>query len=389
MKLLASFLLVLFAGAASAKTCTATLNGTLKYKTFNFPLTKVYYPDDSGVSKLAEWKGEVVTRKFILPDPITIECGKPYFQASFSKFRATGMLPPQIQTYAWTRLDYSGTPRIIAPETIYGFGDSSDYPYPATFFEGTNDLMIDEPAPAGVKDICDVPKLPLTTIVRENVLIQPDPLTAKYSQPSEWGSYTWDPSSSPAFENVELELDEAWVNITCDTQWKYEATFQWPFVIPSDHDSMCGPGEVHREMKMEGDFYMTKDNEVFGYIKVSKPTVTYSGNVKGEYYGSSFSLPLEGSYIEDSSGKKTVLLPIFEGGDGISWSYTLMCPYGNISNTLFGAASHYFQIMMEQEELSSEEGGFFKLEADGDEKTFNVDMGGQGQVTIKRNWKKI
>jgi hypothetical protein len=82
---------------------------------------------------------------------------------------------------------------------------------------------------------------------------------------------------------------------------------------------------------------------------------------------------------------------MFYGGDGISWTYTLMCPYGNISNNLFGAASNYLQIMMDQEEVDYDDeiGGFFKMNADGEEKTFNVDMRGQGQVTIERSWKKV
>lgn len=382
---------LIFSLNVQAKTCTAILAGNLKKDEFYFPFTKVFYPDDISTSRQAKWEGSVITKKFLPPEPITIECGKPWLNASFGPMKATGMLPPVIETLPWTTTDWSGKPRVVEPEKIYGFGDSSDYPYPATFFEGVSDLVINEPAPAGVTDICDVPKLPITSLIKESVQIKPDPLTAKYSLPSMWGSnkYEWDPSSSPTNESVELELEDAYVTITCDTQWKYEATFEWPFYIPTDHESMCGPGEVHRSMKIEGDFYMTKENKVFGYLWVSRPTVTYSGNVLGSYYGSSFSLPLEGSFIEDSSGKKVVLLPVFEGGDGVSWSYTLKCPYGDISNTLFGAVSHYFMIMNEQEELSSEEGGFFKLNALGDEKVFNVDMGGQGKVTIKRSWKKV
>ncbi|MCM2349465.1 MAG: hypothetical protein NDI69_05545 [Bacteriovoracaceae bacterium] len=178
MKLLISFLLVLFAGAASAKTCTATLNGTLKYRTFNFPLTKVYYPDDSGVPSLLLSSAASLTSRPPLVNSVPPACYRP---------RSRPM---------------PGRGLIIAAVLAslpLKRGDSSDYPYPATFFEGTDDILIDEPAPASVKDTCDVPKLPLTTIVRENVLIQPDPLTAKYSQPSEWGSYTWDPYSSPAW----------------------------------------------------------------------------------------------------------------------------------------------------------------------------------------------
>lgn len=388
MKILILILLSLGTFNVLAKTCTATLNGRLKYSEFYFHETKVFYPDDPAYSRPAKWEGMVTTKKFIPPAPIEIECGKPYLDVNFGSFNATGMLPPMIETYPWTVIDWSGKPRNVPAEKIYGFGDSSDYPYPATFFEGKSDILIMEPVPGG-KDICDVTKLDVN-VPSLHAVIKPDPLTTSYSQPSEWGtgSYKWDPWSSPYNEDVELEVVDASVTIVCEAKWKYEANFYWPYIIPADHDSMCGPGEVHREMKLEGEFTLSEDNHVVGNINVNKPTVTYSGNVKGEYSGLGFTIPLTGEYKEDMSGNMSVLLPVLEGGDGISWSYTLMCPYGNITNNLFGAASHYLKIMMEQEDLG-EEGGYFRLNADGDEKTMNVDMGGQGQVTVKRSWKKI
>lgn len=381
---------LLFTQLVDAKTCTATLHGNLKKDSFFFPFTKVYYPDNVITSRPAKWMGEVVTKKFIPPEPIEIECGKPFLNVSFGNFRATGMLPPQIETYPWTVIDWSGNPREIPAEILYGWGDSYDYPHPATYFEGTENILINEPAPAGVKDICDVPKLNLTIPVVQNALIQPDHSQEYYLQPSEWGSnkYKWDSYATPTGENVQIELEDAFVNITCQSHWKYEAEFYWPFFVDADNPSMCGPGEVHRKLKLEGDLYMTEDNKVWGYIKVLKPTVETNGNIRASYSGSGFTIPIEGELIEDTSGKKVVLLPIFEGGDGISWHYTLICPYGELSNNLFGAVSHYLQIMMQQEEFSSEEGGFFKLSADGDEKTFNVDMGGQGKIVIRRSLKK-
>ena len=380
-------LLTLFSVTSYGKTCTASLHGNLKKDSFFFPFTKVFYPDDTVKSRPAKWEGEVVTKSFISPSPVEITCGSPYLMTSFDKFRATGMLPQIVETYPWTVIDWSGNPREVEPEKLYGFGDSYEYPYPATFFEGTSTIDINEPAPAGIKDICDVPKLDLTLPVKAYAKIQPD-ASAAYLGGSIWGNYSWDPTSTPTGETVELELEDAYVNITCASHWEYKASFYWPYFVSEDNDSMCGAGEVHRRMELEGHLYMTEDNKVFGYIKVEKPTVTFSGSIKGDYTGSGFSIPIEGSFITDSSGKKVVLLPILEGGDGISWHYTLMCPYGNISNNLFGAVTHYLRIMMEQEELSSEEGGFFKLSAEGDEKTVMVDMGGQGTVTITRSLKK-
>lgn len=78
---------------------------------------------------------------------------------------------------------------------------------------------------------------------------------------------------------------------------------------------------------------------------------------------------------ESSSGKKTVLLPLLHGADGVSWSYRLTCPYRVQPNTLFAAVREYFKIMNNQEELNPDEEGYFKLPADGDTHVFDADIG--------------
>jgi hypothetical protein len=372
-----------------AKTCKASLKGNLKKQDYNFPFTKVFYPDDLGHSRQASWDGNVVTKKFIPPAPIDIECGKPFFVGSFEPFKGTVMLPPSVTTLPWTTVDWSGNPRVVEPEILYGIGDSYEYPYPAAFINGNDPMVITQPSPDGATDICEFTKISIPYLT-QFVQIETDLLTTfnAYSSSSVWGPYRWDNSSVPVGELIQVEIENAEVIISCDATYKYEASFEWPYVIPADDESMCGPGEVHRSMKIEGEFSKTADNKLIGSLFVSKPEVTYSGTVTGQYNGSGFTIPMEGIFLSDAENKKA-LLPLLEGGDGISWSYVLTCPYGEIKNTLFAAASEYLRIMNNQEVVSSEVPGYLEFDSENDEKVFNVDMGGQGIVTIKRSWKKI
>lgn len=371
-----------------AKTCTASLKGDLKKQDYYFPFTKVFYPDGSGHSKDANWQGSVVTKKFIAPAPISIECGKPYFIGAFEPLKGTVMLPPAILTNPWTTVDWSGNPRTVDPEVLYGIGDSYEYPYPSAYISGNEEMVINAPVADGATDICDISKLSLPNI-NLKAQILPDYLTifSPYRSTSVWGPYSWDYFSTPINEYIDVELENAEVMISCESNYKYEATFEWPYVIEADDESMCGPGEVHRSMKIEGEFTQTKDNKLVGFLKVKKPEVTYSGTVTGAYYGEGFTIPMEGLVVSDTE-KSKVYLPILQGGDGVSWSYTLKCPYGDISNTLFAAVSNYFQIMNNQETVNPEL-AMFEFDGYSDEKVFTVDMGGQGTVTIYRSMKKI
>lgn len=352
-------------------------------------MTKVFYPDDVVTSRPAKWKGPVVAKKFLPPDPITIECGRSYFHDSFDNFKAIGMLPQIIETFPWTEMRSYG-PVVIDPIEMYGWGDTYEYPAPITFFTGFSDLTIDQPVP-GVSDICDVTKIPLGDL-KEHVLITPDPLLNAYNTPHTLEQkYSWDTSSTPANELVELELEDAYISISCQSHWKYESTFELVYTVSDESAEVCGPGQLTRTLKVEGDFYVADDNKVFGNLSVDLPTVTYSGCVKGFFSGSKFNIPMEGSVVTDSSGKKTVLLPLLDGGDAIAWTYTLMCPPmgGDLTYTVYGSVPVMLMKINEQEVMSSEEGGFFRLDPEGEEKTSHVDWEGQGKFTVTRSWKKL
>lgn len=384
-----SILIALASFNLHAKTCTASLKGDLKKQDFYFPFTKVFYPDAPGHSRQANWDGPTVTKEYIAPAPITIECGKPYFEGSFEALRGTVMLPPSITTQSWTTVDWSGKPRVVDPEVLYGLGDSEAYPYPSAFLNSSEEIKILAPVADGTTDICDVTSLPLANIPVK-AKIETDYLTTwkAYTAPSVWGDYRWDNFSTPINETIDVEIENAEIIISCDASYKYEATFEWPYVIPADDESMCGPGSVHRSMKIEGVFSKSKDNKLAGNLIVSKPEVTYTGTVTGEYNGKGFTIPTKGMLISDTE-KSKVYLPTLQGGDGISWSYVLTCPFGEIRNTLFAAVSNYFMIMNDQETPSADQVGFLEYDSESDVKTFTVDMGGQGTVTIHRSWKKV
>lgn len=372
-----------------AKTCKAFLHGTLKHEELTYEKTKVFYPD--GVIRDAEWQGKVVTKKFISPYPLELTCGTPWFMGYFENVEATGMLPPMIKTMAWKRYDSSGNLEEVPPTVIWGFGSGGDYPYPSFTFKNTETLFIHQPTPAG-QDICDMTKLELPEPLTFRGKIENDPADlTKFSEPYDGTkSYRWDPTSSPTNDVVELELKDPHVIITCDALWEYELTMTWPYIVPADHDSLCGPAELHREMKIEGFFSLSEDDKVSGYMKVLTPSVTFSGGLSAYYTGAPFSLPIVGR-ISGEAPSQTVSLPLLEGGDGFGWHFTAMCPWGTQTYHVDNIGSYYINIINEQEsiDVDPEIGTVFKLNADGDEDTFVVDKGGEQIVTIKRSWKKI
>ncbi|MBA2405789.1 MAG: hypothetical protein H0V66_13520 [Bdellovibrionales bacterium] len=389
MKLLI-LLAVAFSFSAQAKTCTASLHGKLRYQEFNYPLTKVFYPESTTKSYPAQWLGNVVTKNFLPPYPVDIECGQPYLKTKFDKFEATGMLPQRIETFPWSEMRSTG-PVMIPAQSMYGWGDSYEYPAPITFFRGVNDINVYEMAPAGVKDICDVTKIPLSS-VKEIAYIQPDPFMTSYNYPyTADTSYVWDTTSTPTNEIVQLELEEPYVSISCDAQWKYEASYELIYSVSPESARVCGPGTVTRTLKLEGDFYVAEDNNVFGYVTVDLPKVSSTGCVKGSFFGSKFVIPMEGKLVTDAAGKKTVLLPPLEGGDAIGWTFTLMCEPmgGDITNTVYGTIGYFLGQINEQEKPSSEDSGYLMLDGDGMDNTTTIDWGGLGIYTIKRSFKKI
>ena len=168
--------------------------------------------------------------------------------------------------------------------------------------------------------------------------------------------------------------------------WKWNG----PYEIAAENDSLCGAGKVNRKMSMKGHFMTVKDsNEVIGFVDVEVPTVTYSGSLWGAYTGSKFSLNVTGHLYSDELGDSWVAVDMLQGGDGITWNYSLSCPYGVIKNSLFGAVREYLWIYNVNETLSEKYDLFFKFPAKGGNREIVVDKGGQGIVTFKRKWNRV
>ncbi|HXH74700.1 MAG TPA: hypothetical protein VNJ08_07025 [Bacteriovoracaceae bacterium] len=388
MKLLVILALIL-TSQLEAKTCTATLNGALKKEEFIFPLTNVFYPDNT--LRPAKWVGAVVAKKFIPPAPIEIECGKPWLMAKFGTFQAMGTLPQFIETFPWD-VDRNGLPYPEPEIVMQGFGDSYDYPYPIAFFEGYEDILVNSPLPAGITDICDATNVPLN-LVKKNVLIEPEP-KAWYNTPyngSAFKEYKWDPQSAPRGQVVELELENPSVTISCNAHWSYEATFELVYHVPEIAAKECGNGTMKRTLELEGDFFITGENKVHGYMRVKKPTASYTGILRGSFSGSGFTIPMEGKLSTNANGEKFVLLPPLEGGDNLGWTYSFNClAMGEeVERTVFGTVGVMLGKINDQEKPSIYEPGFLQFDPKGNEDTFNVDWEGQGKITVKRSWKKL
>lgn len=381
-------ILALLQVTAEAKTCKAVFNGKVKKQEIFLPNPHVFYPR-SLHSKIAQWSGMGTTKAFVTPPAIEIECGKPSFYGEFEPFQATGMLPEYIETFPWETIGFDGKPTIVPEERLYGIGDSGDYPLPPIYFKTSSPVVIEQAAPAGVKDICDLQTLKLDNMFFKTE-IEPDYMGIYYTSNDVYGHYSWDNTKSPKGLPVEVELEKPTVTIICENAWEYEMEMDWPFIVNADDPSMCGPGEVHRNMKVKGFFMAKEDNEVIGYIDVEVPTVTYSGSLWGAYQGQKFSQTLTGKVYNDDSGKSWVDIDMLTGGHGISWLYKLTCPYGatQVFN-LFGAVYQYLWIYNVNETESEANPGFFKFDATGDDRTIVVDKGGQGTVTFRRSFKRM
>jgi hypothetical protein len=372
---------------AEPKTCKAFLGGSLNKNPISIPDPKVIYPDGSGVSKPAKWQGELKPVAYIAPLPVEVECGKPYLDIKFESLSATGLLPEAVVTLPWEMMTESGKLKKIPSETIYGYGSSYDYPFPPTSFETTEEISISNPLPDGITDVCKAHKINLILPITQKATIRPDPVFAQYFMTTPDGLYSWDSSASPNGVETELKLENPYVNIICDSTWEYEATFEWPFEF-NQMDGMC-KGGVERTMKLKGEFALIEDNKITGYIEVTKPELITHGAVTGSFSGKDFSSPVEGVIYNDESGKSMVDLEFFQGGDGINFNFKLSCFGGDLNHTQSSVVVEYLKILnFDGEKMNPMNPGFFMLDSNGEEKTFVVDKGGAGIITIHRTWKK-
>lgn len=375
---------------AAPKTCQAYLNGKLKKEEIVLPIPYVFYPKDGSISKAARWLGDAKPLKLVNPPSIEIECGKPFFYGVFDPLTATGILPQTMETYAWTTTGYDGKPKVVEPEIMYGFGSSSEYPYPEINFENSQNTIIDAVLPAGTKDVCDLTRidLPGALTFKTSMALPGLPGSVDhYSTPSEYGSYKWDASKMSSWPETELTLEDPYITLSCDKVFSFEGTFQWPYEF-DQMDGLC-KGSVDRKMEMQGTFFVEEGNKVHGFLKVKKPTVTYTGAVTASFTGKDFEIELDGFIRTTPEGKKVVDLAYFDGGDGITWNYTLSC-FGAVQNyTWFAAAREFLKVMQESEIWSDENPGYVQFDFEKDEKSYSVDKGGQGNAQVYRVWKKL
>lgn len=385
---LLSVLFILSQSALAApKTCEAFLGGKLKKENLLLPAPYIFYPKDSW-SKPAKWSMDAQALKLINPPSIKIECGKPFFYGAFEPLTAAGVLPQAILTDPWVTTGYDGKPRVIEATTMYGFGSSYDYPYPEINFENSTPTIINAVLPAGTKDVCDLSRIDLPTDLTFHTQISLPPTGMDhYALPSEYGNYRWDNSKVPAWPSVELTVIDPYITLSCDKVFSFEGTFQWPYEF-DQMDGLC-KGSVDRQMTMEGTFFVEDENKVHGFLHVKKPTVTSTGAVSAYFSGNDFDIELDGFIRTTEEGKKVVDLAYFDGGDGISWNYTLSCFGATQKYSWFAAAREFLKVMQEDEIWSDINPGYITFDLENDEKDYDVDKGGQGTAHVHRVWKKL
>lgn len=389
MKTIFLVAILLTSVSAQARTCKAVLNGKLKQAEVPITDPYVFYPNDAYHSAPAKWGGPLTTKAYVNPPAVELTCGKPFEEVTFEPFEATGLLPETIITYPWTTIGWDGKPKIVPPETLYGFGDSGDYPTPPVNFKSYTPItfMLTK---EGLTDICNATSVAIPGPLSVKTEIVPEPYGIYYQATVAEGMYRWDRSKSPAGQEAWLELENPEVAIVCDdNSWTYELEMDWPYIVEANDPSLCGPGKINRHMKVTGTFKTKPDtNEVQGLIEVEMPTVTSSGSISGSYAGSRYSYPTEGFLYTDGSGKQWIDIDTLAGGHGITWYYKLMCPYGTQTYSAFAAVYNYLWIYNVEETMSETNVGYFKFDPDGDEREIVVDKGGQGIVTFRRKFKR-
>lgn len=370
----------------SAKECQMLLNGHLKQKDIILPNPYVFYPNDYYHSEIANWSGPAKVVNFINPLSKTITCGTNHLTTYIEPLQATGYLPEFILTEAWITKYPDGIEKIIPPQQMYGFGSSSEYPFPEIKFENTDKQLIEIYRPE-VKDICDLTKIELPSdITFYTNMVNESPLPL-YTHPTEYGNYMWDEAKLKKYPTVELTLENPYIAISCNQVYEYTATFEWPYEF-DEFDGDC-KGSVNRKMEMKGLFSVDSENKITGILNVSKPTVTTSGQVSGYFTGNDFSIEVDGFVKSDASGNRSVELSYFDGGDGIAWNYTLSCLGGKITNSEFAAAKGYLKVLQRDENWSTENPGYIIYDEKIDSKEYEVNMWGQGKAHVSRTWKRI
>lgn len=375
---------------ASPKTCKALLTGKITpAEVLPVLPPEVAYPDDPAHPRSAKWVGNIKVNNFISPSSTEITCGKPFAHITFGSLKAQGTLPEAIETFPWIKKYPSGETESIPPELLKYLPSTYDYPLPLVNFESPGDHPFNLISPDGTSDICSFKNIDLPDLYIPTTMI-PD-WDASYAAYTMNGDYKWYSNNFGKAESPKILIEKPQVKIVCEQSWTYDAEFIWPFIIDESTPlyGIC-PGSADRRMKIHGELSVLEDNKVVGYLDVSKPTVSTTGSIKGDYSGSSFSLFVEGKVYTDSTGKNKLDIRWLKGGQGISWRYSWTCAdWGTITNSLPAAVGEYFKVINYNAEIESTENpGHMTFDADGDDKTFTIDMGGQGTVTFKRKLEK-
>lgn len=380
------FLLLLIINNLFAKECQIFLNGKIKQDNIILPPPFVFYPNDYFHSNIATWSGTAKVVSFINPSAQTITCGSNHLTTYLDPLKASGYLPEFILTNAWITKYPNGILKTIPPQQMYGFGSTSEYPFPEIKFDNTSNFLLDVFVPE-VKDICDLTKVDLPSDVEFSTYMLNESIVEQYTHPTEYGDYKWDASKVKDWGPVTLTLEKPYLTIACNKVYEYEALIEWPYEF-NEMGGLC-KGGVNRKMEMKGTFTVDSENKITGILNVKKPTVSYYGDVVGNFSGSDFSIAVDGFVKNDSSGKRIVELSYFDGGDGITWNYSLSCFGGKISNSEFAAAKGYLKVLQREEIWSEDDPGYIIYDENFDSKEYDVNMGGQGNVHVKRTWKKI
>ncbi len=378
--------LFLMTQSVFSKECQMILNGKLKKEDIELVSPYVLYPNDYYHSVIAHWSGPAKAINFINPISKEITCGSNHLITYLEPLKATGYLPEYILTDAWPTVYPDGVFKVVPPQTMFGFGSSSEYPYPEVKFENSSNYFLDIYRPE-VKDICDLTKIELgSDIVFDTYMVNESPLP-QYAHPTEYGRYLWDDSKMKDWAPVKLTLEDPYISISCNQVYEYNAVIEWPYEF-DEFDGAC-KGGVNRRMEMKGLFSVDSENKITGILNVSKPTVTTYGNVTGYFTGSDFSIEVEGMVKSDLAGNRTVEISYFDGGDGIAWNYTLNCLGGKISNSEFAAAKGYLKVLQREENWSVDNPGYIIYDEKLDSKDYEVNMWGQGKAHVNRTWKRL